>query len=53
MASNITSTSIRGVRYFFSITIRYIGPLLAIITKNKTKSGRRRRGFSFIGPALN
>ena len=52
MASNTTLTLIRGVGYFFIITICYIGPLLAIITKNKTKSGRRRCGFSFIGLAL-
>jgi len=52
MASNITSTSIKGVGYFFIITIYYIGLLLAIITKNKIKSRKRRYRFSFIGLAL-
>jgi len=52
VASNIILTSIKGVGYFFIITICYIGPLLTIITKNKIKSRRRRRGFSSIGLAL-
>jgi len=52
MASNIISTSIRGVGYFFIITICYTGLLSAIITKNKIKSRRRRHRFSFIGLAL-
>ena len=52
MASNIILTSIKGVGYFFTITIYRIGPLLAIITKNKIKSRKRRYKFFFIGLAL-
>ena len=52
MASNITSMLIRGVGYFFIITIYYIRLLLAIITKNKIKSRKRRYGFSLVGLAL-
>jgi hypothetical protein len=53
VAGNIILTLIGGVGYFFTITIRYIGLLLAIITKNKIKYRRRRRRFSLIGLVLN
>ena len=49
MVSNIILLLIRGVGYSFRITIYYIGPLLAIIIKNKIKYGRRRYRFSLIG----